>query len=351
MDMLTLEMKVEDALFRIKDLYDRTNGKCIISFSGGKDSTVVAELYFMAKARGMIGNIDIVFADTKVEYDAIYDFVEWFNKNKQEVIYIEPTKPFGKVLKEYGLPAMSKMKSELLSTVHRDIHNPLKTVRGKNLLGYNEYKEKSHHRLANKHYHFLHPDIEYKISSKCCHFVKKQPFEIYYIKHGIIGYATGIRIEEGGIRALAYQSCTSFKMVKGVKLVHKLPIFDWLEKDVEEFIDKYNVKISEAYTKYKLDRTGCIGCPFARDIKMNLQVLHKYEPKKYKAVQHWLGIMYIDLDVRLDFDKEYMEKFNKRRLLLEERRYEMLEKYKPQVSNKYKPRPTLFDENNNKTKD
>jgi len=30
-------------------LYNDTNGKCVLSFSGGKDSTVLAELYLMAK--------------------------------------------------------------------------------------------------------------------------------------------------------------------------------------------------------------------------------------------------------------------------------------------------------------
>ncbi len=101
MELENLEMKVETALFRIKDLYDRTDGKCVLSFSGGKDSTIVAELYLIAMARGMVGDISFIFADTQVEYDAIYRFIEWFNENRHEVVYLKPRKPFAQVLKEY----------------------------------------------------------------------------------------------------------------------------------------------------------------------------------------------------------------------------------------------------------
>ena len=76
MELETLEMKIETALFRIKDLYDRTNGKCILSFSGGKDSTIVAHLYLEAMKRGLVGDIPFIFADTKVEYGANYEFIK-----------------------------------------------------------------------------------------------------------------------------------------------------------------------------------------------------------------------------------------------------------------------------------
>lgn len=34
----TLDDKIADAQHRIEDLYHQTNGKCYLSFSGGKDS-------------------------------------------------------------------------------------------------------------------------------------------------------------------------------------------------------------------------------------------------------------------------------------------------------------------------
>ena len=343
MDDITLE--VEDGKWRIKELYDRTNGNCVISFSGGKDSTVVAELYLQAKKEGMVGYIPIVFADTQVEYDAINEFIEWFSKNKQEVIKLKPSKPFGQVLREYGKPAMSKVKSEFLSTHQRTLENgkdPMKVKRTSELISgfrttkdYKVTSEPTRQRLANKHFHFLHPDHETKIANKCCYFMKKQPFEKYYIQNDIDGYITGMRSAEGGIRSEMYKSCTATKVVKGKTLIHKMPLFDWSDEQVNQYIEQNDIQISKAYTEYGLERTGCIGCPFAKDIYTNLKVLHDYEPKKYKAVKKWLGDVYRDLEIKLPFDPEYMETYWEHLPILEKRRYEMLKKYRPKIAEKY----------------
>ena len=360
---LPLEMKVEDAIFRIKDLYDRTQGKAVISFSGGKDSTVVAELYLMAKKRGLVGHMDLLFADTQVEYDAIYDFVEWYSKNKQEVIYLKPRLPFGSIMKKYGKPAMSKVKSDFLSTYQNTLRNggdPLKVKRTSEMItGYRTDKNykiqlndegkplPTRQKLANKHMHFLHPNNEIKIASKCCDFLKKKPFEDYYKEYGVKGYATGMRIAEGGVRAEMYKTCTAHKTIGSgknrVTLTHKMPLFDWSDKDVDDFIGEYNVKISKAYTEYGLERTGCIGCPFAEDIHQNLKVLWEHEPNKYKAVQHWLGDMYRDLEIDLPFDETYTQLLEKRKPTIQERRYEMIKMYRENVSSKWEPEKTLFD--------
>ena len=44
---IELELAISDALFRIKRDYERTNGNIYLSFSGGKDSTVLAHLIMM----------------------------------------------------------------------------------------------------------------------------------------------------------------------------------------------------------------------------------------------------------------------------------------------------------------
>ena len=45
--MDTLEKKITDAMHRIEELYHETDGKCYVSFSGGKDSTVILALIKM----------------------------------------------------------------------------------------------------------------------------------------------------------------------------------------------------------------------------------------------------------------------------------------------------------------
>lgn len=387
---IDLELKIEDALFRIKDLYDKTNAKCCLAFSGGKDSTVVAELIFMAQKKYNLPNIPFVFADTQVEYDAIYEFVDWFSKNKYPVETVKPSKPFGRVLKEYGLPFASKIKSQFLHSYqnnnsyeyylnkdasnlddklqhrHKSIGelvsgNMLKKINKNDEVYYElrpelldltkqknikidknwtllikDGKVSSRERLANKHMHVLHPHHEYKISSKCCNYVKKQPFYKYYTDNGILGYFTGVRIEEGGVRAMQYKTCTSTKIVNGVKMWHKMPIFDWTDDNVNEFIEVFNVKISDVYTMYRLERSGCIGCPFSKQIEKNLEALYKYEPKKYKAVQNWLGKVYMDMEIELHFDKEYMANLEQRKKIINERRYQMLKLFRPEVAHKWK---------------
>ena len=41
------------------------------------------------------------------------------------------------------------------------------------------------------------------------------------------------------------------------KLINKLPIIDWTDKDIEDFINEYNVPLSKAYTEQGYERTGC----------------------------------------------------------------------------------------------
>ena len=73
--MMSLELAVEDAIFRIKRDYERTGGKIYLSFSGGKDSTVLAHLIMMAD---LPTKIPFVFANTGIELDATLRFVKEF---------------------------------------------------------------------------------------------------------------------------------------------------------------------------------------------------------------------------------------------------------------------------------
>ena len=41
----------------------------------------------------------------------------------------------------------------------------------------------------------------------------------------------------------------------------------------------FNIMHSKCYSQY-----GCVGCPFGRDFEHELEIIQKYEPKLYKAV-------------------------------------------------------------------
>ena len=47
--MCNLDQRISDAMHRIEDMYYTTEGKCYLSFSGGKDSTVILALIKMCE--------------------------------------------------------------------------------------------------------------------------------------------------------------------------------------------------------------------------------------------------------------------------------------------------------------
>lgn len=83
----------------------------VISFSGGKDSTVLHYLIDMA----IPGNkIPRVFINTGIEYSHIVNFVNDLAEKDDRFVMIKPKYPLGKVLKQYGYPFKSKEHSDLV---------------------------------------------------------------------------------------------------------------------------------------------------------------------------------------------------------------------------------------------
>lgn len=76
-----------------------------LSFSGGKDSTILHHLLDMA-----IPNNDIprVYIDTGIEYQDIKDFVFGLAQNDKRFVIIKPTQPIKPMLEKYGYPFKSK---------------------------------------------------------------------------------------------------------------------------------------------------------------------------------------------------------------------------------------------------
>ena len=313
-------LNVKKAKNRISTLYYQTAGACCLSFSGGKDSTVV-----LALIKSLELDIPAVFCDTQIELDATYNFVRWVNENYYPVEIVKPEKSFSEVLKEYGKPIKSKMRSHAL----RAYQNNPNAKSAKNLF------DKKVHRvsIANRDFHILHPDFKIKISPNCCDYLKKKPFEKHFKENDFGGYFTGERISEGGARAFQAEKrvkegkpiCTK---ISGNYIV-KAPIIDWSDEMVEEFIKRENVPLSEAYTKYGMSRTGCCCCPFSKELAEDLKVMWKYEPQKYKASMFWLKDVYIAQNVILPFDFEYEKERIEKWKEYEPMRYEMLKKHRP----------------------
>ena len=105
---LPLERKIEMTAERIRGWYEYYNGNVAISFSGGKDSTVlmhIARNHWMCRY-----DIKGVYVDTGLEYPEIRQFVKTFDN----VEIIRPKMNFVEVIKKYGYPIISKEVSMIL---------------------------------------------------------------------------------------------------------------------------------------------------------------------------------------------------------------------------------------------
>ena len=107
---LPLDRKIQISQARIIEWYQRWNGKVIVSFSGGKDSTVLLHL-----VRTIYPDVPAVFSNTGLEYGEIQRFVRtWPN-----VQIVTPKMRFDQVISRYGYPLIGKEVAEAIYYARR----------------------------------------------------------------------------------------------------------------------------------------------------------------------------------------------------------------------------------------
>lgn len=104
MQSMPLRIKVRMTENRIRGWIDEYGKDGVyVSFSGGKDSTVLLDI-----VRKHYPGVLAVFVDTGLEYPEIRDFVKTFDN----VEWLKPKKTFRQVIEEYGYPFISKEVSD-----------------------------------------------------------------------------------------------------------------------------------------------------------------------------------------------------------------------------------------------
>ena len=108
---LPLDAKILMTEQRIREWYDYFDGDVCVSFSGGKDSTVLAHI-----VHSMYPDVPLVFADTGLEYPEIREFAR-----RMGAEFVRPKMMFVDVITRYGYPLITKEVAEAIHFARRII--------------------------------------------------------------------------------------------------------------------------------------------------------------------------------------------------------------------------------------
>ena len=302
MQSLPLRAKVLMTQQRIRDWYEYWNGNVSLSFSGGKDSSVLKYII-----DHMYSDVPSVFCNTGLEYPEIRKFAQ----AQPNVTTVYPKKRFVDVLKDCGYPIVSKEisahvyygKTEHPGQVHYDCIHGLRMYNG----------EKS--RYNADRWEFL-LDAPFNVSHLCCDYTKKEPLKTYEKQTGRKPIIATMACESQRREAAWVKTgCNAFESKRPVSK----PLSFWTEQDILHYIKENNVPYcKEVYgdivVKPKPDdipgqinvvdylnqyspediltttgayRTGCVFCGFGCHLDKNpnrFERLKETHPKQYAYV-------------------------------------------------------------------
>lgn len=331
---LPLKVKVKMTKNRIREWVKEFGTEGVyVSFSGGKDSTVLLHI-----ARGMYPDIPAVFIDTGLEYPEIRQFVKTF----ENVEWIKPKMNFKQVIDKYGYPFISKELSAVIgggqraleilrkdgcdvtdrNTIVSECAKRFKKSKGEwrrlaqcygavtddNVIK-PELKEEEKGRYSQipQKYEFL-IQAPFPISEKCCNVMKKAPAHEYGRITGRVPI-TAQMADESRLRTVAWlnNGCNAFN----AKYKTSNPMAFWTEKDVLKYIKENNLPIASVYgdivyidddgnqyeeviddsgvkmTTTGLKRTGCMFCGYGCQLekgKGRFELMKETHPKQYEYI-------------------------------------------------------------------
>lgn len=290
MQNLPLEAKIIKTQQRIREWYEYWDGEVYVSFSGGKDSTVLLNLI-----RELYPNVPAVFINTGLEYPEIVEFV----RSIKNVVELRPKINFKKVIETYGYPVISKKNARFI----RDLQNPTeknKITRNLRLTGFNQNGKFCPSMILPKKYLYL-VNAPFKISEQCCDIMKKEPFHRYQ-KETQRKPIIGTMASESDIRASDYrkQGCNAYHLNEP----KSQPMSFWTEQDVLQYLKQTKIPYASVYGDIIEDengklittgehRTGCIFCMFGVHLEKEpnrFQRMKITHPQLYNYCMNKLGL-------------------------------------------------------------
>ena len=270
---LSLEQKIRWAEKRIKWWYEAWKGQVYVSFSGGKDSTVLLDI-----VRRMYPDVEAVFCDTGLEYPEIRDFV----KSKDNVAWLRPEMNFRQVIKQKGYPVVSKAVSHAVSVAKRNPNGAVKR---------NMFNPDKKGQFAMHKWEYL-IDAPFEVSDKCCDIMKKKPVHKFSRETGKKAIIGTMACESSMRRAQWMKNgCNAFD----TEYPTSHPLSIWTEQDILEYIYTYKIPYASVYGEIKQDckgkyfttgesRTGCMFCMFGAHLEKEpnrFQRMKETHPSQY----------------------------------------------------------------------
>ena len=252
-----------------------------VSFSGGKDSTVLLHI-----VRQLRPNIPAVFVDTGLEYPEVREFA----LRQENVVRLKPKMNFRKVIETYGYPIIGKEQAAFIQEYRTTKSEKLKNIRWNG----NKY---GRGKVSECHKYLV--DAPFLISDKCCDVMKKNPAKQYEKETGRTPIIATMAEESAQRKSnwLMY-GCNAFNS----KRPTSRPMSFWTEQDVLQYLRSYDIPYASVYGEIKedesgklyttgCDRTGCVFCGFGCHLEKEpnrFQRLHETHPKLWEyCMKDW----------------------------------------------------------------
>ena len=237
MQSLPLRAKIQMTRQRIRGWVEEFGEDGVyISFSGGKDSTVLLDI-----VRKDYPNIEAIFVNTGLEYPAVRSFA----LSKENVTELRPDMNFREVLIKYGYPIIGKEVSRSVGDVQK---------LGKDCFAYRMFDGSMKGSFYDKSRYSFLLKAPFKISSKCCDTMKKKPLHKASREKKPI---TAQMADESRQRLSQWiqNGCNAFELKSPISN----PMSFWTENDVLQYIHENRLEISEAYGKVIVKNDGIDG--------------------------------------------------------------------------------------------
>lgn len=307
--LLALDLEDKEILTyeKLDQWYTAWNGKCYVSFSGGKDSTVLAYLAarYLSSFRTPLWELNLVFVNTGLEYPEIQKFVneyaDWLRREFPRVTVnlhrLRPKMNIRQVVTKYGYSIVSKEVADCIADAKR---NP-DGLRMKRLRGEAIRRDGKPSAYNCEKWEFL-LYAPFGISAKCCSVMKKSPLKTYAHQADLQAMVATMAAESR--LRMTYWLRTGCNAFDAKRPMGK-PMSFWTEQDVLRFIVDRELPIASVYGDIvasdgendypgtlidcKLhcagcQRTGCMFCAFGAHLEKGE---NRFERMKHTHPKHY----------------------------------------------------------------